>query len=167
MKAAMGLERSKFGRGGLVVDLSRMGLSGQVQRDLEDAAMHSLARKTWATYSTAERMLAIKVECRLPVEESFLLGFIHWLAYVRGISAASINGYLAGVRKLHIVKGLPEPVLRTQLVKMVLEGRKNIEAADRLRRRMDGRQPVTVDIMKVIKSRLAVWQVANRDKLTM
>jgi hypothetical protein len=48
---------------------------------------------------------------------------------------------------------------------MVLDGRKNMEAAQRVRRRDTGRQPVTVDIMKVIKNRLAVWNVANQDRL--
>jgi hypothetical protein len=102
----------------------------------------------------------------LPVGESTILGFVHWLAYEKGVSAATISGYLAGIRKLHVVKGLPDPELRTQLVKMVLEGRRNMEAADRLRRRRDGRQPVTVDLMKVIKNRLLDWQVHGRDKIT-
>jgi hypothetical protein len=102
-----------------------------------------------------------------PIGEGELLNFIHWLAYERGVSAATINGYLAGVRKLHIIRGFAEPQLRSQLVKMVLEGRKNMEAADRLRRRCEGRQPVTVDILKVIKNRLVEWQAPNLDKVSM
>jgi hypothetical protein len=142
-----------------------------VQQDLAEAAEHSLARKTWATYRTAETMLKKfgKEKGRqiiLPVDEAVILGFIHWLAYERNVSAATISGYVAGVRKLHIIRGLPEPQFRTQLVKMVLDGRKNLEAAERLRRRDTGRQPVTVDIMKVLKNRLAAWEVANQEKLT-
>jgi hypothetical protein len=153
------------------VDMSEIGLSKQVQLELEEAAEHSIARKTWNTYASAERLLMAYhkeagEEYQLPVDEKIVLGFIHWLAYVRGVSAVSISGYLAGIRKMHIVKGLQEPVLRTQMVKMVLEGRKNMEAADRLRRRRQGRQPVTVDIMKVIKNRLLCWQVGSRDKVT-
>jgi hypothetical protein len=103
---------------------------------------------------------------RFPIGEGDMLNFIHWLAYERGVSAASINGYIAGVKKIHIIRGFAEPQLRTQLVKMVLEGRKNMEAADRLRRRVQGRQPVTVDILKIIKNRLVEWQAPNADKVS-
>jgi hypothetical protein len=169
--ATPGVGRSKYGGEGPLFDMSGLGLSTGVQQDLEEAARHSLARKTWATYNTAERMLEKFCKDKghklvWPLQESTLLNFIHWLAYDRGVSAATINGYLAGVRKIHVVRGFPEPQFRTQLVKMVLEGRKNMEAADRLRRRTGGRQPVTVDIMKLIKNRLVQWNAPKEDKLT-
>jgi Phage integrase SAM-like domain len=150
--ATPGVGRSKYGGEGPLFDMSSLGLSTGVQQDLEEAARHSLARKTWATYNTAERMLEKFCKDKghklvWPLQESTLLNFIHWLAYDRGVSAATINGYLAGVRKIHVMRGFPEPQFRTQLVKMVLEGRKNMEAADRLRRRAKGRQPVTIDIL--------------------
>ena len=112
-------------------------VKGSIAEDLAEAVRHSITKKTWASYRTAERMLAkymkengVKME--LPVEEGTLLGFIHWLAYIRKNSAATIKGYLAGIRKLHIIKGIEEPKLRTELVNMILEGRKHIEAGERL-----------------------------------
>jgi hypothetical protein len=94
------------------------------------------------------------------------LGFIHWLTFERNLKATSINGYLAGIRNLHIIKGLPEPALRTSLVQMVLEGKKNMDAADRLRGK-DSRRPVTLEIMKLLKAKIREGDAANLDKLVL
>ena len=147
-------------------------VKGDIAIDLAEAVRHSITKKTWASYKTAERMLArfmkdngVKME--LPVEEGTMLGFIHWLAYVKKNSAATIKGYLAGIRKLHIIKGIEEPKLRTEMVNMILEGRKNIEAGERLRGcRPQERQPVTPDILALIKIRLREWDAQTVDKLT-
>jgi hypothetical protein len=148
-----------------------IGLPDNVVKDLESAASHSLAKRTWDSYKTAERLLATYCKdqglgCYLPVDEQTLLGFVHWLAYVKKVTAGTINSYLAGIRKLHIVKGMPEPQLRTQFVQMVLAGRKNIEAAQKLRSISNERQPVTPDILALIKSRLREWQAHSNDKIT-
>jgi len=132
---------------------------------------HGLAKKTWLGYRTAERMLAkyLREERKplaLPVEEKTILGFVHWLAYKRNLKAGTISGYLAGIRNLHIMKGLPEPELRSELIKLVLEGRKNIEAIQRLSGDKKERQPVTTDIMKLLKTRLANWSGGRIDKMT-
>ena len=111
-------------------------MEGSIAEELAEAVRHSVTKKTWASYRTAERMLAKYLmdngrKMELPVEEGTLLGFIHWLAYVKRNSAATIKGYLAGIRKLHIIKGIEEPKLRTEMVNMILEGRKHIEAGER------------------------------------
>ena len=147
-------------------------MEGSIAEELAEAVRHSVTKKTWASYRTAERMLAKYLmdngrRMELPVEEGTLLGFIHWLAYVKRNSAATIKGYLAGIRKLHIIKGIEEPKLRTEMVNMILEGRKHIEAGERLRgSRAQERQPVTPDILALIKIRLREWEVETVDKLT-
>ena len=108
-------------------------MEGSIAEELAEAVRHSVTKKTWASYRTAERMLAKYLmdngrRMELPVEEGTLLGFIHWLAYVKRNSAATIMGYLAGIRKLHIIKGIEEPKLRTEMVNMILDGRKHIKA---------------------------------------
>jgi hypothetical protein len=79
------------------------------------------------------------------------------------LSAASISGYLAGIKKLHIVKGLPEPTLRSNLVQMVLEGKKNMEAANK---QLEGnsRQAATPLVMKLLKAKISQWQAKITDK---
>jgi hypothetical protein len=117
----------KYGQQGLAFNMN--GLSGTTVADLSRLAEHSIARKTWSTYRTAERMLATFCKAKgraleLPLSENTTLEFIHWLMFVRGLSAASVSSYLAGIRKLHIIKGLEEPKLRSNLVQMVIEGKK-------------------------------------------
>ena len=49
---------TKFGnKSSLSLDLSSTGLPEEVLQDIEEAARHSLAIKTWASYNTAEKLL--------------------------------------------------------------------------------------------------------------
>jgi hypothetical protein len=101
---------------------------------------------------------------QLPVSENTVLEFVHWLIFTRCLSAASISGYLAGIKKLHVVKGLQEPKLRSNLVQMVLEGKKNMEAASK----QEGggrRQAVTPLVMKLLKAKISQWSAEMTDKL--
>jgi len=146
-------------------------LPAQVVADLEHAASHSMAKRTWLSYRTAERTLAkylkeVKQPLELPTSENTMLGFIHWLAYKKGLKAGTISGYISGIRNLHIMKGMEEPKLRSNLLKMVLEGRKNIDALNRLSGSKQERQPVTLDIMHLLKAKLSCWKAAAADKLT-
>jgi hypothetical protein len=145
-------------------------ISDSVWQELGRVAEHSLAKKTWNTYNTAERMLAKFHKehgkpLELPVSEKTVLEFVHWLIFDRKLSAASISGYLAGVKKLHIVKGLPEPALRTNLIKMVLEGKKNLESTNR-HKVVSKRQPVTPAIMELLKIKIQKWQDEPKNKIT-
>jgi hypothetical protein len=159
----------KYGEHGIEFESSEDAVDERVWKDLGRIAEHSIARKTWSTYGTAERMLA--KFCRekqkpleLPVNESTVLEFVHWLIFTRNLSAASISGYLAGIKKLHVIKGIKEPKIRSNLVKMILEGKKNMEAASGKTR--DGkRATVTPLIMKLIKTKIYQWNAVKIDKL--
>jgi hypothetical protein len=71
--------------------------------------------------------LETKISMNLPLTESQILTFVDWLARVRGLKCATINSYLAGIRQLHNVTGLAAPVLRSDLVKLVLKGISNVD----------------------------------------
>jgi len=114
----------------------------------------------------AKYLRAEGLKFELPVSEKVILGFIHWLAFKRGLKAGSISGYLSGIKKLHIIKGAEEPKIRTELVNMVLEGKKNMDAAARLSGPNSERQPVTLDIMKLLKAQLNTWQASPWDRQT-
>jgi hypothetical protein len=161
----------KYGGQGMNVSFNGLNLDRRVAEDLEALAIHSLAKKTWCTYKLAERMLATfckekKRPLELPTSEKVILEFIHWLSVEIGLKAALLNGYLAGIRKLHIIKGLEAPVLRTQLVQMVLDGKKNMEAASELRNGSK-RQPMTQELMTVLKAKIREWDSPNLDKVTL
>lgn len=153
--------------------LIQLDLSEEVKRDLGEAVSHSLAKSTWGCYKTAERLLATyckqsQIGFSLPISNTALLGFVHWLAYKKGLKSGTISSYLAGIKKLYAVRGIPEPSLRSDLVQMVLHGRRKIEAADRLRGTgiTQQRQPVTPDILLLLKNRLIQWQASTWDKVT-
>ena len=153
------------------LSINHMALPAAVIADLENAARHSLAIKTWSSYRTAERALTWfcreeKIVFDLPIKENTLLLFVHWLVFKKGKKSSTVNSYLAGIRKLHVMKGMAAPTLRTDLVKMVLAGRKNIEDAQRLREGGKERQPVTPAILELIKARLKEWQADATDKCT-
>jgi hypothetical protein len=57
------------------------------------------------------------ISMHLPLDTPQTLTFIDWLATARSLKFATINSYLAGIRQLHITRGLDCPELRTDLVK--------------------------------------------------
>ena len=152
-------------------DRTKLGLPEDVVEDLEKAARHSLATKTWSSYKTAENLLikfhkeeGLKFE--LPVSEVKLMGFVHWLAFKKGKKSSTINSYLAGIRKLHILRGMEVPNIRSEFMCMVLKGKSNMEASERLANAAQERQPVTPDVLELIKIRLKAWETCEADKQT-
>jgi hypothetical protein len=151
-----------------MMDLSALDLPKKVTADLEELSRHGLADKTWSTYSTAERMLSKfhivkKKEKKLPLSEKTTLEFIHWLATDRKLSAGTINSYLAGVRQLHVARGLPDPDIRSDVVKLVLKGIKNKDNTEKLKKN-NVRRPITKEIMALLKRRLRGWKASITDQ---
>jgi integrase len=129
---------------------------------------HGLAKKTWSSYATAERLLYQfhkhhHKPLHLPISEGTTLEFIHWLATSRKLKAGTINSYLAGVRQLHISKGLPEPNIRTDTVNLILRGLKNKNAIDG-RQKQKTRRPITKEIMAILKRRLRSWDESKANQ---
>ena len=124
-----------------------------------------VAKNTWSTYKTAERMLQ---ECQkrsgaaieLPISTSDTVRFIHYLAKTRGLKGATIRGYLAGLRQLHITRGMEPPqALRCELVKQMLRGLTNSDGMAKRSGQHRGRLPITTGVMMLIKqlTRDAGW----------
>ena len=121
---------------------------------------NSKANSTWSTYRTAERLVLLcqkqeKIKFDWPMQTDDTLVFIYWLIEKRGVKVSSVNSYLAGVRQLHINKGMDPPKIRTELVKQTLKGRLNIE---RQTSTMDKtRLPMTMALMDLLKERTGLW----------
>jgi hypothetical protein len=151
-----------------MVNLSGKNLPGKVTAELEELGRHGLADKTWSSYTTAERMLSKyhrekKIQRHLPLEEQTILGFIHWLAIERKLAAGTITCYLAGVRQLHIARGLPEPNIRNETINLILKGIKNKSNKDKLLKK-SVRRPITKELMALLKKRLAAWNTNSTDQ---
>jgi hypothetical protein len=151
-----------------MVNLSGKNLPERVTADLEELGRHGLAAKTWSSYTTAERMLSKyhrekKIRRELPVGESTILGFIHWLAVDRKLAAGTITCYLAGIRQLHIARGLPAPDIRNETINLILKGIKNKNDKDKLLKKTV-RKPITKELMALLKKRLVSWDVNSTDQ---
>jgi len=101
----------------------------------------------------------------LPWGQTQTLLFLDWLLADRGVSAATASSYLAGIRKLHEIRGLAEPTLKGGLVNQVLKGKKNQEGVEKRNKEDKGRMPVTLTIMKILKEAIRAWDRPVEDKL--
>jgi hypothetical protein len=137
---------------------------------LTEAGEFGLARSTWGTYETAQRMLAKCAKNRnrkfeFPLASDDLLEFIGWLIGDRKVKAGTVNSYLSGLRQLHILKGMEPPIIRTNLVKFLLQGKKNL---DNIAARSDNktkRLPITMNVMRLLKEEVRIWDVSLDQKL--
>lgn len=129
------------------------------RRSLAHISNHAIAKKTWSSYKTAEKMLD---RCRreteqkldLPLSNESTLIFVDWLLRIRKVKAGTINTYLSGIRQLHIILGLEEPGLRSGQVSLVMKGLANLEATEKRRSVHKGRLPVTLALLKILKHRI-------------
>ena len=71
------------------------------------------------------------------------MAFIHWMAFNRGVKSGTIKNYLAGIRQLHIAKGVSEASFKTERITTMLNGLKNKEMAERRREGKEKRRPIT------------------------
>ena len=135
-------------------------LNPHMKKTLATWINNSKANSTWSTYRTAERLVLLcqkqeKIKFDWPMQTDDTLVFIYWLIEKRGVKVSSVNSYLAGVRQLHINKGMDPPKIRTELVKQTLKGRLNIE---RQTSTMDKtRLPMTMALMDLLKERTRLW----------
>lgn len=130
---------------------------------------HAITKKTWSTYRTAAGMLdkcrlSTKEALPLPLSNESTLVFIDWLIRIRGVKSGTVNSYLAGIRQLHILKGMEAPSLRSAQVGLVLKGQANIEATEKRSNPHRGRLPVTLALLKIIKDRIRQekWHISKK-----
>ena len=133
---------------------------------------HSLSKSTWSSYKTAERLLAMcqkdeKRRMELPLTEEDIVVFIGWLIDVRKVKAATISGYLSGLRQLHTAKGIEAPNIRTELVKSIMTGKKNMDSISSRRGHVLRRLPMTMTMMRLLKNQIRKWAVPLEQRLLM
>jgi integrase len=139
--------------------MSPAGLTREEQIQFKTLSSMGLTKKTWSSYSTAERMLAkcckekgLKFE--YPVPNTTITKFVLWLACERKLSNGTISTYLAGIRQAQIGKGIAVPDVRSESIKLLLKGKANIDKKGKAENRDQRRQPITIDILKLIKARI-------------
>jgi hypothetical protein len=105
----------------------RMNLPDEVKISLAELGNFGVAKSTWSTYKSAERLLLkCQAECKTkfdwPLRTENVLLFIHWLVTIRGVKGGTVSSYLSGIRQLHILDGIDPPNLRPEVVKLILKG---------------------------------------------
>jgi hypothetical protein len=165
---------SKYGNLGKVSEtlFKDFNLSKESREALAAVGNYGLARSTWSSYSTAERMLATcaskrKRKMELPLSQDDLLEFIGWLISERNVKAGTVSSYLSGIRQMHILKGMEPPTIRTSLVRFLLQGKGNM---DNIAARSGGavkRLPITMNVMRLLKEEIKEWKVDIDQKLLM
>lgn len=136
-------------------------LSDKEKIELAKISNHGLAQSTWGNYKTARNMIE---KCQKeknqifiwPISENDILIFISWLLTERKLSSSTVENYLAGVRQIHIMKGIQVPNFRTDLVKTVLKGQQNFDKGNKLSTKFK-RLPATINIMKLLKEEIRCW----------
>lgn len=147
-------------------------LSEGTMKVLTEAGNHGLAKSTWSTYNTAERMLAMcskqrSTDMALPLSEEKLLEFIGWLIEVRKLKSGTINSYISGMRQLHLLRGMEPPTLRTNLVKFLLRGKKHMDDIKDRQSNSVKRLPMTMTMMRLLKEETRAWDATIMEKLLM
>jgi hypothetical protein len=102
----------------------------------------------------------------LPAVLEHVLIFIDFLTKDRGLTGATVDSYLSGLRQLHICKGIEPPkLLRGSLINLVVRGKKNEDAIKKRGEGVKRRLAVTESIMLVLKERIRGWDRSTVDKL--
>ena len=161
---------TKYGSTGSCTANQLLGLQlpSATLASLAQLGNYGIATGTWSSYKTAQKMLDMcqkhtEHDMSLPLSTPSILAFIHWLTSVRGVKAGTIHCYLAGVRQLHIIRGL-EPPPRSELTKLVLKGIANKEGITKRSEHTRRRLPITLSMMRLIKHLLKQTHFSTLDK---
>jgi len=134
-------------------------LSDEENAQLEWLAGHSIAQNTWRTYGTAANLF--KWFCKekgiaptLPATQESITRYVLWLSFTRKVSQATISVYLSGLRQLHVQHGVDCAALRSDYIKMLLQGKKNSETRSAPTAKHKLRMPATTATLQQLKNAL-------------
>ena len=85
-----------------------------------------LSAATWDTYRTGYHMYLhylnlVGARFTLPIQTCYLMGFINFMIYERGVTPKTVNSYMAALKKIHEINGAPltgwqDPRVNIQLI---------------------------------------------------
>ena len=149
--------------------MGHLNLPPRAQQMVIELGNFGLSQKTWSSYRTAKKMWDLcqndtgsKLELPWSQRESII--FIDWLIHDRKVTSATINSYLAGIAKFHVLNGFEEPKLKTTFIKQLIKGKQNKESIQKRMTGTTGRVAVTLDILETIFKQIKIWQVPSGRK---
>lgn len=149
--------------------LTRLDLPENVRQSIANLGNLGIANGTWKSYKAGQDMLykcslETKHHMPLPLAESDILFFIDWLHRTRKLSIGTIRCYLAGIRQLHVSKGIDPPLMHTALVKLVLKGISNKEGMQKRGKTAGNRQPITLNMLRILKALIRKLNMSHIDQ---
>ena len=90
--------------------------------------------------------------------------FVSWLIK-RGLTAATINSYISGLRTIHLTQGIDQPALRPPIISSIIEGKSHIDTIKNRLRSKPKRVPVTLKVLKLIKAKINAWDESDQMRL--
>ena len=146
---------------------TQQGISTEIATILSRKANHGLAMTSWKSYASAINNIKkcnYDLECniKLPFSIADTLTFIGWILSQK-LKASTANKYLCGIRQWHLCNGFDEPLLRSPLVKQVLNGAANFDALNKVQPKKN-RLPITITAMKLLNRLLNKLKWAEEKK---
>ena len=140
-----------------------------LRETLAASANFAITKNTHSTYGTAYKMWETCISetgmsGSFPVSEQDVLCFIAWLV-TRGLTGASIEAYLSGIRTAHLSRGINPPTIRSDLIKTVLAGRHNVDNLDKRTGIRRSRMPIVPSMLRVLKEELRTSELDKVNKL--
>ena len=155
---------TKYGPNGLYTKASfkSIGLSKGLCEQLAKVANFSLSKSTWSSYSTVKRHLEkcqndMNTRFYFPMTSNNIVAFVAWLV-AKGLTSATINSYISGLRTIHLTQGIDEPALRPPIVNSIIDGKAHIDTVMSRLKMKPKRLPVTLNVLKLIKAKINCWE---------
>ena len=144
-------------------------IPAHLRKVISSTANHSLAAGTWSSYHTSSNMLEqcseeLGKNLNLPLTENSTITFVGWMLS-RGLSAATISGYLSGIRQKEIAMGFKTNSLRTPFINQIICGKKNKETVENITENSREKIPITPKMMLLIKKDLKTSNFDNKTQL--
>lgn len=161
----------KYGNNGLYTTESfrHQNLPRKTRSFLARTANFSLAKSTWSTYQTTRNHLKkcqeqTHVNMDMPMNSRQVTVFLSWLLEERRIKPNSAESYLAGLRQLHLVKGLEIPTIRSDIINVLLKGAKHRSWLEERLNPTSKRLPMNFDALKLLGLEINLSSMNKADK---
>ena len=100
----------------------------------------------------------------LPMNTEKIIIFLSWLLEERRIKPNSAESYLAGLRQLHLIKGLAIPTIRTDMIKTILKGAKHRTWLEEKLNPQSKRLPMSLSALNLLGLELNQTDMGKADK---
>lgn len=100
----------------------------------------------------------------LPMNTEKIIIFLSWLLEERRIKPNSAESYLAGLRQLHLIKGLAIPTIRTDMIKTILKGAKHRTWLEEKLNPPSKRLPMSLSALNLLGLELNQTDMGKADK---